>query len=74
LPRARASSTDAAGRRPAHGRYRRRWPGRCGDPQIFKSPVRSAGSYVRHLMYRGTYKIVCTIHRGDQKMTLKVVK
>jgi plastocyanin len=43
-------------------------------PQLFKSPVRSSGSYVRHLMYRGTYKIVCPIHGGDQRMTLKVVK
>ena len=34
--------------------------------------ARSSGKYVRHLMYRGTYKIVCTIHRGDQKMTLTV--
>jgi plastocyanin len=41
-------------------------------PQRFKSPVRSSGRYVRHLMYRGTYKIVCPIHRGSQKMTLKV--
>ena len=43
-------------------------------PQLFKSPVRSSGTYVRHLMFRGTYKIVCPIHRGKQKMTLKVVR
>ena len=41
-------------------------------PDRFKSPRKSSGKYVRHLMYRGTYKIVCTIHRGDQKMTLTV--
>jgi plastocyanin len=41
-------------------------------PDRFKSPRKSSGKYVRHLMYRGTYKVVCTIHRGDQKMTLVV--
>jgi plastocyanin len=41
-------------------------------PDRFKSPERSSGRYRRHMMYRGTYKIVCTIHRGAQKMTLKV--
>jgi plastocyanin len=41
-------------------------------PQRFKSPARSSGKYVRHMMYRGTYRIVCAIHEGSQKMTLKV--
>jgi plastocyanin len=41
-------------------------------PQRFKSPARSSGTYVRHMMYRGTYRIVCAIHDGSQKMTLKV--
>ena len=41
-------------------------------PQRFKSPVRSSGEYVRHMMYRGTYKIVCSIHPRAQKMTLTV--
>ena len=41
-------------------------------PQRFSSPVRSSGKYSRHMMRRGTYRIVCPIHAGSQKMTLKV--
>jgi plastocyanin len=41
-------------------------------PERFKSPARSSGRYRRHLMYRGTYKIVCSIHKGTQRMTLRV--
>jgi plastocyanin len=40
-------------------------------PDSFKSPARSSGRYKRHMMYRGTYRIVCTIHAG-QRMKLKV--
>jgi plastocyanin len=41
-------------------------------PVRFKSPPRSSGKYRRHMMRRGTYRIVCTIHKGSQRMTLKV--
>jgi plastocyanin len=41
-------------------------------PERFKSPSRSSGKYLRHMMRRGTYRIVCPIHEGSQKMTLKV--
>jgi hypothetical protein len=41
-------------------------------PQRFKSPARSSGKFRHHMMYRGTYKIVCPIHKGSQRMTLTV--
>jgi plastocyanin len=41
-------------------------------PARFSSPSRSSGKYRRHMMKRGTYKIVCSIHEGSQKMTLRV--
>jgi plastocyanin len=41
-------------------------------PVRFSSPSRSSGTYRRHLTKRGTYRIVCSIHKGRQKMTLTV--
>jgi plastocyanin len=41
-------------------------------PARFSSPTRSSGRYRRHMMKRGTYTIVCSIHKGSQKMTLRV--
>jgi len=40
-------------------------------PERFKSPARSSGKYAHHMMRRGTYRIVCPIHNGSQRMTLK---
>ena len=42
-------------------------------PVKFSSPSKVSGKYRRHMMRKGTYKIVCSIHEGKQKMTLKVV-
>ena len=42
-------------------------------PVKFSSPSKASGKYRRHMMRKGTYKIVCSIHEGRQKMTLKVV-
>ena len=42
-------------------------------PVKFSSPSKISGKYRRHMMRKGTYKIVCSIHEGKQKMTLKVV-
>ena len=41
-------------------------------PDRFSSPARSSGRYRHHMMYRGTYRIVCAIHPEKQKMTLIV--
>jgi len=41
-------------------------------PELFSSPRRSSGRYMHHMMRKGTYRIVCAIHRGDQRMTLIV--
>jgi hypothetical protein len=32
----------------------------------------SSGKYLKHMMRKGTYKLICSIHRGSQRMTLKV--
>jgi plastocyanin len=42
-------------------------------PVKFSSPSKVSGRYSRHMMRKGTYKIVCSIHAGKQKMTLKVI-
>ena len=41
-------------------------------PVKFKSRTKSSGTYRKKLTRRGTYKIVCTIHAPDMRMTLKV--
>jgi plastocyanin len=43
-------------------------------PVKFHSDTQSRGTYEKKLRKVGTYKIVCTIHRPDMRMTLKVVK
>jgi plastocyanin len=43
-------------------------------PVKFHSETQSSGSYEKKLRKVGTYKIVCTIHAPDMRMTLKVVK
>jgi plastocyanin len=41
-------------------------------PVKFKSKNKSSGTYAKKLKTAGTYKIVCTLHPPDMKMTLKV--
>lgn len=43
-------------------------------PVKFHSNDKSSGTYTKKLRKLGTYKIVCTIHAPDMRMTLKVVK
>jgi plastocyanin len=38
------------------------------------STTKSKGSYALTFNKTGTYKIICTVHMPDMKMTLKVVK
>jgi plastocyanin len=40
-------------------------------PVKFRSDTQSSGTYRKRVGRRGTYQIVCTLHRG-MKMTLKV--
>ena len=56
-----------------------RWKG--SDPhnvKVRKGPVKfgsstmTKGSYSRKLTRRGTYRLVCTIHAPDMKMTIRV--
>jgi plastocyanin len=42
-------------------------------PARFQSALKRTGSFKRKMKKRGTYKIVCTIHPPDMKMTLKVI-
>ena len=41
-------------------------------PVAFHSDTQSSGSYRKRVTRRGTYKIVCTIHRPTMRMTLRV--
>jgi plastocyanin len=41
-------------------------------PVAFHSKTKSSGSYRKRVTRRGTYKIVCTIHRPTMRMTLRV--
>jgi plastocyanin len=43
-------------------------------PVKFHSKTQSSGSFEKRLKRAGTYKIVCTIHAPDMRMTLKVLK
>ena len=41
-------------------------------PVKFHSNDKTSGSFTKKLRKAGTYKIVCTIHAPDMRMTLKV--
>jgi plastocyanin len=43
-------------------------------PVKFHSKTQSSGTFEKKLKKVGTYKIVCTIHAPDMRMTLKVKK
>ena len=56
-----------------------RWTGRNPHnvqvqrgPASFRSPVKRSGTYSKTLRKRGTYRIVCSIHQPDMRMTLVV--
>ena len=41
-------------------------------PVKFHSKDKTSGTFKKTLTERGTYKIICTIHAPDMRMTLKV--
>jgi plastocyanin len=41
-------------------------------PVKFHSPTKRSGSYEKRMRRKGTYKIICTIHRPNMRMTLRV--
>ena len=41
-------------------------------PVKFSSDYQDSGRFSRKLRRRGTYKIICTVHQPDMRMTLKV--
>jgi plastocyanin len=43
-------------------------------PVKFRSSLKDSGTYSRTMRRTGTYKIHCTIHQPDMRMTLKVVR
>jgi plastocyanin len=56
-----------------------RWTGRNSHnvqvqrgPARFQSSVKRSGTYSKRLRRRGTYRIVCSIHQPDMRMTLVV--
>jgi plastocyanin len=56
-----------------------RWTGRDdhnvvvrSGPRRFRSDLMDSGSYRKKLRRRGTYRIVCSIHEPDMRMTLRV--
>jgi plastocyanin len=60
-------------------RVRWRWTGRDPHnvvvrrgPVRFQSAVKRSGTFSRTLRRRGTYRIVCSIHQPDMRMTLRV--
>jgi plastocyanin len=60
-------------------RVRWRWVGRDlhnvvvqSGPRRFQSPLKRSGTYRKKMRKRGTYRIVCSIHQPDMRMTLVV--
>ena len=58
-----------------------RWTGRdlhnvavTRGPVKFRSSLKDSGTFSRKVNRTGTYKIHCTIHQPDMRMTLKVVR
>jgi plastocyanin len=41
-------------------------------PVTFRSDLKRSGAYSRKMRRKGTYRIICTIHQPDMRMTLKV--
>jgi plastocyanin len=60
-------------------RVRWRWTGRDDHnvtvrrgPVRFRSDLKDSGTFSRKLRRRGTYRIICTVHQPDMRMTLRV--
>ena len=58
-----------------------RWAGRdlhnvvvYRGPVKFRSSLKDSGTFSKTVNRTGTYKIHCTIHQPDMRMTLKVVR
>jgi plastocyanin len=56
-----------------------RWTGRDdhdvvvkSGPRRFRSALKDSGSYRKRMRRRGTYRIACSIHGPEMRMTLKV--
>jgi plastocyanin len=43
-------------------------------PVKFHSRTKTSGTYSKKVRRAGTYRIVCTVHRPDMRMRLKVVE
>jgi plastocyanin len=43
-------------------------------PEHFRSALKDRGEYRKRVTRVGTYRIVCSIHQPDMRMTLKVVR
>ena len=43
-------------------------------PVKFASSYKTSGTYRKKVTRTGTYRIVCSIHAGDMKMTLRVTR
>jgi plastocyanin len=41
-------------------------------PRKFQSALKTKGSFKRKLTKRGTYRIICSIHAPDMRMTIRV--
>jgi plastocyanin len=41
-------------------------------PSNFQSALKKSGTYAKKLRKRGTYRIVCSIHQPDMRMTVVV--
>jgi plastocyanin len=41
-------------------------------PVRFRSTVKTRGTYRKRFTRRGTYRLVCTIHAPDMRMTIRV--
>jgi plastocyanin len=55
-----------------------RWTGReqhnvvASGPASFRSALKRSGTYRKKVSRRGTYRIICSIHQPDMRMTLRV--
>ena len=43
-------------------------------PVKFRSSIKRSGTYSRVMRRAGTYRLICTIHAPDMRMTLKVTR
>ena len=76
VPSRRARRSTGAGRAPtsttSRSRAARGSAGRAAARCAARSATKRKGNYALTFKKTGTYKIVCTVHAPDMKMTLKV--